>query len=229
MKKYAIPLGIVLAGLIVAQIALGQADRAGRSDRPQGPGGPRYQDMSQAEREKFRAELEEKKKKYESMSAEEKDKFRAEMRERFGSRPQMFGRQQQLEAIAAIQAQLAKLKAAVESIDPDIRNKFRDLPEADRAKLREKMAGAMRTRQTSVKAIEQELAKLKGPGRSAAQSRPDINELRAIHGLAVKEKATETAIRLDKLIARYSGRAPGRDRPSEPRPRRDRPPRPDRP
>lgn len=229
MKKYAIPLVIVLAGLIVAQIALGQADRAGRSDRSQGPGGPRSQNTSQAEREKFRAEIEERRKKYESMSAEEKDKFRAEMRERFGSRPQMFGRQQQLEAIAAIQAQLDKLKAAVESIDPDVRNKFRDLPEADRAKLREKMAGAMRTRQTSVKAIEQELAKLKGPGRSAAQSRPDINELRAIHGLAVKEKATETAKRLDRLIARYSGQAPGRGRPGESRSRRERPSRPDRP
>jgi hypothetical protein len=184
--------------------------------------------MSQAEREKFRAEMEEKRKKYESMSAEEKDKFRAEMRERFGSRPQMFGRQQQLEAIAAIQAQLAKLKAAVESIDPDIRNKFRDLPEADRAKLRETMAGAMRTRQTSVKAIEQELAKLKLPGRSAPEARPGINELRVIHGLAVKEKATETAKRIEKLIARYSGQAPGRDRPTESRPRRERPSRPER-
>ncbi len=228
MKRYAIPLVIVLAGLIVAQIALGQIARAGRSDRPQGPDRPRYQDMSEAERAKFRTELEERRKKYETMSEEEKDKFRAEMRERFGSRPQILDRQQQLEAIAAIQGQLARLKAAVESIDPNVRGQFRDLPEAERAKLREKMMGAMRDRQTSIRAIEQELAKLKMPGRSAAQSRPDINELRAIHGLAVKEKATKTAKRIEKLIARYSGRASGRDRPAEPRQRRDRPSRPDR-
>ena len=229
MKRHAILFIIVLAGLVVTQIALGQVDRTGRSDRPQRPGRPRYQDMSETEREKFRAEMEERRKKYENMSEEEKEKFRTEMRERFGSRPQIFGRKQQLEAIAAIQGQLAKLKAAVESIDPNVRNQFRDLPEAERAKLREKMAAVMRDRQTSVSAIEQELAKLKLPGRSAVQSRPDINELRAIHGLAVKEKATETANRIEKLIARYSGKAPSRDRPAEPRPRRDRPSRPDRP
>ncbi len=228
MKRHVIPFIIVLAGLVVAQIAMGQIDRVGRSDRPQRPGRPRYQDMSEAEREKFKAEMEERRKKYENMSEEEKEKFRAEMRERFGSRPQIFGRQQQLEAIAAIQGQLAKLKVAVESIDPDARNKFRDLSEAERAKLRDKMAAGIRDRQTSVRAIEQELAKLKMPGRSAAQSRPDINELRAIHGLAVKEKASETANRIEKLIARYSGKAPGRDQPASPRPRRDRPARPDR-
>jgi peroxiredoxin len=163
------------------------------------------------------------------MSEAEREKFRAEMRERFGSRPQIFGRQQQLEAIAAIERQLARLKAAVESIDPDVRSQFRDLGEAERAKLREKMGSSMRDRQTAVRAIEQELTKLKLGGRSAAESRPGISELRAIHGLAVKEKATETAKSIEKLMARYRGQAPGRGRPGEPRPRRERPPRPDRP
>ena len=84
MKRHVIPFIIVLAGLVVAQIAMGQIDRVGRSDRPQRPGRPRYQDMSEAEREKFKAEMEERRKKYENMSEEEKEKFRAEMRERFG-------------------------------------------------------------------------------------------------------------------------------------------------
>jgi peroxiredoxin len=53
--------------------------------------------------------------------------------------------------------------------------------------------------------------------------------LRAIHELAVKEKATETAKSIENLIARYQGQAPGRDRPSQPRPRGERPQRPGRP
>jgi hypothetical protein len=186
--------------------------------------------MSEAEREEFRAEMEERRKRFESMSDEEKEKFRAEMRDRFvGSRPQMFGRRQQLEAIAAIEKQLAKLKAAIESIDPNTRSQFRGLPDAERAKLIAKISAAMRDRQVAVTAIEQELAKLKLPGRSAArpptESRPSINELRALHGLAVKEKATQTAKGIEKLMARYR-QAPGR---GEPRPRRERPQRPDRP
>ncbi len=138
------------------------------------------------------------------------------------------GRKQQLEAIAAIEGQLARLKVAVESIDPNTRSLFRNLPEAERAKLREKMAAAVGERQTAVRAIEQQLAKLKLPGRSAAEYRPGINELKAIHGLAVKEKATETAKSIERLMARY-GTYPGRTRLIEPRPRRERPPRPDRP
>ncbi len=232
MKRFTIPLVVVLAGLMVAQFAFGQVGSAGRGDRPPGAFRQRYQDMSEAEREKFRADLEERRKRFENMSEEEREKFRAEMRKRFGSRAQMFGRRQQLEAIAAIQEQLANLKTAVESIDPNARSRFMDLPEAERTKLREKMAAAMRERRAAINAIEQELAKLKLPGRSAArvvaESRPSINELRAIHGLAIKEKATETAKSIERLMARY-GQSPGRPRPTEPRPRRERPPRPDRP
>jgi hypothetical protein len=229
MKRYTIPLVIVLAGLLAVRIAVGQADRAGRGDRPPGSGRPRYQGMSEAEREKFRAEMEEKRKEFENMSEEQKEKFRAEMREKFGSRPQIMGREQQLEAVAAIQEQLTKLKTAIETVDPDARNKFMDLPETERAELRKKMMAAMRDRQNAVRTIEEHLAKLKGPARPTQESGPGIDELRAIHSLAVKEKAAETAKSIEKLMARYRGQAPGRDRPNEPRPRRDRPPRPERP
>lgn len=233
MKRRTISLVTVLAGLMVVQIAFGQVDRAGRGDRPPGAVRQRFQDMSEAEREKFRADMEERRKRFQNMSEEEKAKLRAEMRERFGSRSQILGRQQQLEAIATIEGQLARLKAAVESIDPDARSRFMDLPEAERTKLREKMAAAMAERRAATSAIEQQLEKLKLPGGSAArlpaESRPSINELRAIHGLAVKEKATETARSIESLIARYRGQAPDRGRPAEPGPRRERPPRPDRP
>jgi len=227
MKRYTVQLTTVLAVLTVAQIAFGQADRAVRGDRPRIS--PRYQDMTAAEREEFRAEMEERRKQYDKMSPEEREKFRAEMRERFSSRPQILGREQQLEVVAAIQEQLNKLKAAVESIDPEVRSRMRDVPEAERAELRQKMAAALRNRLNAVRGIEQELAKLRFPGRSGFEPpRPGINELRAIHGLAVKEKATETAKSIEKLMARYR-EAPGRDRPDQPRPRGERPPRPDRP
>ena len=88
----------------------------------------------------------------------------------------------------------------------------------------------MRERQTAIRAIEQELAKLKSPGRPMTESEARLSELRAIHKLAVKEKATQTADRLDKLIIRYQrgsvggGRPPVRGpREGESRPRRERP------
>ncbi|UCG48603.1 MAG: redoxin domain-containing protein [Phycisphaerales bacterium] len=223
MKRYTSTLIAVLAVLMIAQVAFGQAEEAVRRDRP------RYRDMTEAEREKFRAEMAERRKEYEKMSPEEKAKLRAEWQERYGTRARILGREQQLEVVAAIQKQLDKLKAAIESLDPEARRRIRDLSPEEQAKLREKTTAAMRDRVNAARAIEQELAKLRPGGRSPAQDRPGVNELRALHSLAVKENATETAKRIENLIARYQRQAPGRDRPDRPRPQRDRPPRPPRP
>jgi hypothetical protein len=46
----------------------------------------RFMNMSEAEREKFRAEMQERRERYMNMSEEEREKFRAQMRERFGGR-----------------------------------------------------------------------------------------------------------------------------------------------
>lgn len=227
MKRYEVLSVACVAFLVVAPVAFGQPGGAGLAEQPQIA--RRYQDMSETEREKFRAELEQRRRQYESMSPEEREKFRAEMRERFGTRPGIMGREQQLEVIAAIRKELDKLQAAVEKMDPDARNRLRDLPEADRDKLRQEIAAAMRDRVEAVRAIEQELDKLRFPGRSAPEARPGIGELRAIHDLAVKEKATETAKSIENLMARYGERPPGREFPGAPRPRRDRPARPERP
>lgn len=230
MKSYTFALISSLAVLMVTQVAFGQSDRTGGGDRPRTAGRPRYQDMSEAERQKFRSEMEERRKQYENMSPEEREKFRAQMRERFGTRSRILGREQQLAVVAAIQEQLNKLKAAIESIDPEARIRIRELPADEQAELREKTAAAMRDRLNATRAIEQELAKLPMPGRPGLEPPgPGVNELRAIHGIAVKEKATETAKRIENLIARYERGAPGRDRPDQPGPRRERPPRPDRP
>jgi len=230
MKRYVVSIAIVLAVLIVAFNAFGQnEDRAGRAEQRQNMK-QRFENMSPAEREKLRAEMLEKSKQWENMSDEERQKLRAQMRERFDSRPEVMGLDAQLNSIKAIEAQVAKLKAAVEVTAPENREKLRELSAEDRAKLREKMMAAMRERQMAIRAIEQELVKLKAPERRAAEPRAQISELRSIQQLAVKEKATQTADRLTKLIASYQRESQNRIRPpvqrprvGEPRPRRERP------
>ena len=155
------------------------------------------------------------------MSDEDRAKLRDQMRERFGFRPGGMGRDAQLNSIKAIEAQVARLKAAVEVGMPENRNQLRELSAEDRAKLREKMMTAMRERQIAIRAIEQELAKLGGPRRPATVSEARLSELRAIHKLALREKATQTADRLDKLIVGYQRGSQGRIR--SPGQRRERP------
>jgi hypothetical protein len=237
MKRHVVLIAIVLAILVAAfsygvltDSAFGQdEDRAGRAEQRQNIR-QRWENMSPAEREKFKAEIREKSKQWENMSDEERQKLRAQMRERFSSRPESMGRDAQFKSIKAIEEQVAKLKAAVEVTVPENRSRLRELPEEERTKLREKMMTAMRERQTAIRAIEQELAKLRGPRRPATVSEARLSELRAIHKLAVKEKATQTADRLDKLIIGYQRGSQGRMRPpvqgpreGEPRPRRERP------
>jgi peroxiredoxin len=146
------------------------------------------------------------------------------MRERFGRRSRIIGRQQQLEVVAAIQEQLDKLKAAIESIDPEARRKIRELSQEERAELREKTAQALRQRVNAVQAIDRELDKLRMQRRIDGGPGANIRELREIHEIAVKENATKTAGSIEKLIARTQRQGLRRDRPG-----RDRPERPDRP
>lgn len=63
----------------------------GPGGRPGGPGGPggmrgRFSEMSEAERDRIRARMQEARERYSQMSEAEREKFRAEMRERFGGR-----------------------------------------------------------------------------------------------------------------------------------------------
>ena len=221
MRRCTFTLIAALAVLVAAQATFVQAGQAARETRARA----RFQDMSAQEREKLRED-------YEKMSPEEKAKFRAEMQERVGVRSRVLGREQQLKVVAAIQKQLDKLKAAIESIDPEARRGIRDMSAEEQAKLRAKTTAAMRGRISAVRAIDQELVKLGMPPRQAGGPGPNINELKKIHALAVKENATGTAKSIEQLIARYQRRAPGRERPDQPRTRREkpeRPPRPDRP
>jgi len=169
-------------------------------------------------------------KKWESMSEQERQRLTASMSERFGARWTRQWRQQQLKAIGAIEEQLAKLKKAVEGITVQGEQSFSEMSPQERAELREKWSKARQERQKAVEAIEKQLATLRGQ-RVRRPPAPEglINELKAIQGLAVKEKADETARRLERLLRRYP--RPLIYRPLEPgekpriyeRPRRERP------
>lgn len=218
MKRYVISVVTVLMVLVVVGATFGQEEeRARQRDSMR----QRFENMSEAEREKFRAEMRQRRERFENMSEEEREKFRAEMRERFGGGRIGTGRQEQLKAIEAIEEQVAKLKAALVGTGREARGSFRDLSEEERAKLRERMVKAGQERRSAIRAIEEQLAKLRGPGRPQSGRQPSIGELRTIHGLAVKEKATQTASRLERLIARYQ-REPGGGRQREPRQRPER-------
>ena len=190
----------------------------------------RFQNMSDAEREKLRAEMRQRKARYESMSEAEREKFRAQMQERLGAGSIGLSREAQLEKIKSIEELVAKLKAVVTSTASRVRDSIRDLSEEGRARLRDKMARAAAERQLVINSIEQQLAKLRSPARPQqpqAERQPSIGELRAIHDLAVKEKATQTARRLERLIARYQ-KSPRGDRPQGQPPRPERLQRPQR-
>jgi len=223
MKKYLISTVAVLVVLTVVGAAFAQDEEttAQRVLRQRETMRQRFENMSEEEREKFRAEMQKLRERWQNMSEEEKEKFRAGLRE--GIR---IGREEQLKAIEVIEEQVAKLKAAMQSTGREARSSFRDLSEEERVKLREQMVKAGQERQRAIRAIEQQLATLRGPGRPQAGRQPSIGELKAIHDLAVKEKATQTAKRLERLIARYQIDRPGRARELEQRPERlERPPR----
>ncbi|MHC4532795.1 MAG: redoxin domain-containing protein [Planctomycetota bacterium] len=225
MKRYLISFITVLTVLTIA--AQNEETSGQRVLQQRNSMRNRFLNMSEAEREKFRAEMQERREQYMNMSEAERQKFRAEMRQRF-SGPISLSREQQLKAIDTIEEQVAKLKTAVISIGDNDRGRFQDLSQEERTKLREQMAIVTRERLIAIIAIEQQIAKLKGPGRPPqiqTDRQPPIGEIKAIHDLAVKENATQIADRLQRLIARLQRESRGsRSQESRLRPERlDRP------
>ena len=128
------------------------------------------------------------------------------------ARPGRMGREDQLKVIAAIEEQVAKLKALVEAQPgPDEFAKMRDLPEGEeRTKLREKFAKAREERQGVIEVIEQNVVKLRGGRPRIEEQQQLIDELQAIRELAKQEKAEETTKRLGQLIDRQQKGPEGR-------------------
>jgi len=190
MKRYLISTVVILAVLVMVWAAFGQ--QQGRTRQRQ-----------QTERTRQR---------FQDMSEEEREKFRAQMRERGGSRRGGFmSPEDQQKAIKAIEGQLAKLKAA-QITRPE--GGFQNLSEDERTKLREKMTKVFQERQRALQTIIAQVARLQGRRQPTAEGVRYLivstNDLKPIQESAVKEKAKETTQLLERLIARGSGqRGPG--------------------
>jgi len=209
MKRYSILMVVVLMVLAVAWTAFGQREGQPTERQRFGP------QMSEEERAKMRE-------RFQNMSEEEKEKFRAQMREKFGAAGAMFGREAQLEAIKAIEEQLAKLKAGMQAPGLAPGRSFQDLSEEERTKLREQSTKARQERQNALTTIIAQIARLQGRMQPPAEGEQLIivntADLKAVRELAVKEKAKETADRLTALVeagqrgfgfGRFPGRPPG--------------------
>ncbi len=188
MKRYLILTIIALVVLAASWAAFAQRE-----------GSERSRSRSPEERAKMRE-------RWQNMSEEEREKFRAQMRERW--------REQQLKPIEAIEEQITKLKAGTEATGPQAWRRWRELSDEERTKLRERFAKARQERQKAIKAIIAQIARLQGRRQQPAEGEEFIlintGELKEIRKLAMKEKATETAQRLESLIA---GRRARRQRP----------------
>lgn len=194
MKRYLILIGAVLVVLALAWTAFGQ--RESRQPAQGREAGGRFGNLSDEERAKMRE-------RFQNMSEEERQAFREQMRERSGGGRGRLSREDQLKAIKAIQAQLAKLKAGIEATGPEARRRGQDLSDEERTKLREASAKAREERQKAIDAIIAQIAGLQGQRQPTAEGEKFIlvntGELKEIGKLAVKEKATETAQRLERL------------------------------
>lgn len=189
MKKRICLALIAVVVLSTAWVAFAQREGGGE--------GRRGQNLSEEQRTRMR----EMRERFQNMSEEEREKARAEMRQRFGGRGRRMGREDQLKAIEDVEKQLASLKKGIQA-QPTERRSFRDMSEEERTKMREEFTKAREARNKAFKAIITQIARLQGQRQPAeGEELLIINtaQLKSIQELAVKEKAKETAQRLERL------------------------------
>jgi hypothetical protein len=133
-----------------------------------------------------------------NMSEQERAKMRSDVRSRVGSRA--LSLEVQLQAVKKIEEQVTKLKSALESMI-EIRKQYQNMTD----KQREKIGELSITRQQATAEIENQLEKLRFRGQRLSVEEPQmrLQELQEIQQLAVKEKASETAKKLENFIASY--------------------------
>ncbi len=185
-------------------------------------GGERSTERRRSENlsEEQRTRMREMRERFQNMSEEEREKARAEMRQRFGGRGRRMGREDQLKAIEDVEKQLASLKKGIQA-QPTERRSFRDMSEEERTKMREASTKAREERNAAFKAIITKIARLQGQREPAeGEELLIINtaQLKSIQELAVKEKAKETAQRLERLGRSRMGFFGGGRRPTGDRP-----------
>ena len=184
MKKYAIPIVVVLAVLAVTWSAFAQAqNQAGQRE---------------AMRERFQ-----------NMSEEERAKFRERMRSG-GFRGSRMSPEDQEKAIKTIEEQVAKLKAAAQVKMPE--GGFQDLSEGERTKLMTAFRGRREALQAIVAQVAQLQGQRQPEGEGVQYLIITTADLKPIQEAATKEKAEETGKLLARLAGRgrgFGGRRPG--------------------
>ena len=181
MRKFVISSTIILTVFICAMTISGQPSEGSRQGQTE--------------------QLENMREKWPDMSVEEREKLRVDMRGKVGSRA--LSLEVQLQAVKEIEEQVTKLRSALEDMI-EARKQYRNITDEQREKIG-KMSIA---RQQAITAIEKQLDKLRFRGQRRQVQEPKIrfNELQEIQQLAVKEKATETAKRLENFISGYRNR-----------------------
>ena len=186
MKKYLIPIVVVLAILAVVMVSYSRA-----------------QDQN-TQRQNMRQ-------RFQNMSEEERARFREQMRARgFGAR---LSREDQEKAVQAIEEQVTKLKAAIQVERPQ--GGFQNLSEEERTKLRESMTARRTALQTIIAQVARLEGRTQPEQEGARFIIINTVDLKPIQEMAEKEKATETSQLLARMAARGSGRGfmGGRQRP----------------
>lgn len=110
-------------------------------------------------------------------------------------------REVQMKALAALQEQVAKLKAFMEQAPNMQGRNFQDMSEEERTKMREEFTKRRDEQQKIMTAIDQELAKVKGGRQIAVDHQEAMAPLKDLLASAQKENAKETAAKIEKLIA----------------------------
>jgi len=175
MKKYAIPVVVVLAVLAVTWSAFGQAqDRAAMRER------------------------------FQNMSPEEQAKFREQMRARGGgARRSRMSSEDQQKAIKAIEESLVKVKAAAQIQRPQ--GGFQDMSEEERNKLMTAYRDRSTALNAIVAQVALLQGRRPLEGEGARFMILSTNDLTPIQEAATKEKAEETGELLQGLLSRGRG------------------------
>lgn len=178
MKKYLISGAVIVAVFISTVTIFGQP----------------------AEKKQQTEQIEKMRQKWQNTPEEEKEQLRPKIQDQIASKG--MGLEEQLEAVRTIEEQVAKLKAAIESMIQS-RSQYQNASEQKKIEYSKKMNEAAQARRQAVAAIEKEIAGLtyQKPQQQSSEPRIDIRQLKEIHRLALKEKATETAKRLESFMA----------------------------
>jgi hypothetical protein len=179
MKKYAVPIIVVLAVLAVTLSTFSRAaDRASQRER------------------------------FQNMSEEERAKFREQMQQRGGgARRSRVSPEDQQKAIKAIEEALVKVKAAAQVQMPQ--GGFQDLSEEERTKLTTAFRDRSAALQAIVAQVALLEGRRPPEAEGARFIIINTEDLKPIQEAATKEKAEETGKLLQALTRRGSGRGAG--------------------